>query len=475
MFPLLRSILFLACGLLWVSAWATHNRAGEIIICKLTSNPLDYRYEATIITYTKISAPADRPELALDWGDGAIDTIPRFSILDDTARDLRRNYYIAVHEYVGPGQYELVMDDQNRNGGVENIPNSIQQSFTIKTTLLISPVTGHNCSVRFLNPPIQDACINQRWIHNPAAFDPDGDSLSYEPTVCLGLGGVPIAGYTYPGPNYSIDPTTGTIIWDAPTVQGEYNIAFIVREWRFKNGAWQEVGSVIRDMQITVIACTNVPPVIAQVADTCVEAGTILAFNVVASDPDADQSVTLTALGQPFVVASSPATFIGPSQGNPVTGTFNWNTVCAHVRVQPYQVVFSAIDNGTPVQLQDYRTMNITVVGPAPQNPSATPNGSVIDLAWDASVCANATGYLIYRRSGLYGFDPDHCETGVPAYTGYTLVGSTSGNAATTYQDAGGLVIGNQYCYMVVATFPDGAQSYASEEFCTILDRQVPV
>ena len=239
-------------------AWATHNRAGEIIICKLVENPRDFRYEVTIITYTKLSAPADRPELVLDWGDGSpLDTIPRDVTLDTPSRDLRENRYSAIHTYTGPGVFTLRMDDPNRNGGVINVPNSIAQSFSIETELVISAATGHNCSVRFLNPPIQDACINQPWIHNPAAYDPDGDSLSYEPTICLGAGGIPIPGYSYPGPNYSINPTTGTIIWNAPQEQGEFNIAFIVREWRSVNGVWVNVGWVLRDMQITVIACSN--------------------------------------------------------------------------------------------------------------------------------------------------------------------------------------------------------------------------
>jgi gliding motility-associated-like protein len=370
----------------------------------------------------------------------------------------------------------LKMDDQNRNGGVINVPNSIAQSFSVQTRLVISPVTGGNCSVRFLNSPIQDACLGQIWVHNPAAIDPDADSLSYEPTVCLGLFGEPIAGYTFPGPNYSIDPQSGTITWDAPSVAGEYNIAFIVREWRrLANGSRVEVGYVLRDMQITVVPCNNRPPVISQEADTCVEAGTFLSFSVQASDPNSGQAVSLSALGQPFTLATSPASFLEPTPANPVNGVFNWNTVCAHVRSQPYQVVFNAEDNGEPVSLQDYRTINITVVAPAPQNPSASPSGNAIQLDWDESICSNAVGYLIYRRSGLFGFDPDNCETGVPAYTGYSLIAELNGLGSTSYLDNDGLVIGNQYCYMVVAIFPDGAQSYASVEFCAILDRQVPV
>src|SRR5690606_4004948 len=38
-----------------------------------------------------------------------------------------------------------------------------------------------------------------------------------------------------------------------------------------------------------------------------------------------------------------------------------------------------------------------------------------------------------------------------------------------------GLAFGISYCYMVVATFPDGAESYASVEFCDLLERDVPI
>jgi gliding motility-associated-like protein len=478
----LRLLFFLLLSVVAVQASATHNRAGEIVVCWTGQGLI---YEATIYTYTKLSAPADRPELTLYWGDGTSTTIPRTppSPVNEPDRDLRRNWYTATHQYAGPGEFILSFDDQNRNAGVVNVPQSVSQSFCVKTKLVISPVAGNNCSVRFLNPPIQDACFCQPWIHNSVAYDADGDSLSYEPVVCLGLGCQPIAGYEYPnqsggcnGASYSIDPVTGTITWENPGTLGEYNIAFKVHEWRrTRNGDLVEMGWVTRDMQITVKPCSNQPPVIANLDDTCVVAGTLLTFNVQAQDPNVGQAITLTALGQPLVVPNSPATFVSPSPAQSVTGVFNWPTNCSHVRLQPYQMVFNAVDNDGEVQLQDYNTMNIRVVSPPPLNPAAAPNGSAIDLEWDPVVCTNADGYLIYRRVGTYGFVPDHCETGVPAYTGYSFIAEIDGHGNTTYTDNGPLIVGSQYCYMVVATFPDGAQSYASDEFCAILDRQVPV
>lgn len=475
----LRHLLIALLAMAAASARATHNRAGEIIVCWTGQGLV---YQATIVTHTKLSAPADRPELTLFWGDGTSTTIQRAQPIDDTARDLRRSEYTSTHTYAGPGTYVLSFDDQNRNAGVVNVPQSVSQSFCVKTQLVISAFAGNNCSVRFLKEPIQDACLNRPWIHNPVAYDLDGDSLSYEPVVCLGLGCAPIAGYQLPnqvagsvGATYAIDPADGTIRWLNPQVQGEYNIAFRVYEWRRVQGIVVCMGWVTRDMQVTVRPCSNNPPVIGARNDTCVVAGTFLSFPVQASDPDPGQAVTLTALGQPFVLPSSPASFLSPSPAQTVTGIFNWQTSCSHVRLQPYQVVFNAVDNAPQQQLQDYRSMNITVIGPAPQNPSATPNGSAIDLAWQQSVCSNATGYRIYRRVGSYGFVPGYCETGVPAYTGYTLLATVSGLSSTTYTDQGPLAVGSQYCYMVVADFPGGAQSIASVEFCAIIDRQVPV
>ncbi|HMC98120.1 MAG TPA: hypothetical protein VKG92_10720, partial [Flavobacteriales bacterium] len=113
-----RSLLLLLALVLTIPAWATHNRAGEIIICQLSQ----FTYQVMIITHTKLSAPADRPELPLDWGDGQLDTIGRTSIIDDPSRDLRRNEYVATHQYTGPGVFTLQFDDQNRNGGVINVP-----------------------------------------------------------------------------------------------------------------------------------------------------------------------------------------------------------------------------------------------------------------------------------------------------------------------------------------------------------------
>lgn len=355
------------------TARATHNEAGEILVCHVgDSTSLTYR--VTIITYTNPNSQADRPEFILDWGDNTpLDTIQRDSatLVQIAGINTQRNLYIHTHVYPGPGVFLLQYIDPNRVADVVNIPGSVNVPMCVQTRLVIS-TAGNNCTPQFLNPPIQNACLGQLWVHNPGGYDSDGDSLSFEPVVCLGgdlsnpLDGIgdPIPGYLFPnqispGANnqYAIDPVTGTITWDSPQQSGIYNIAFIVREWRMINGHWVNIGWVERDMQVIVGPCNDRPPVIAEVNDTCVEAGTFLTFGVQATDPDAGQTITLSALGGPFQVASSPAVFNSSPSQNIVFGTFSWNTNCSHVRQQPYQVVFNARDNYNMVQLQDYETM----------------------------------------------------------------------------------------------------------------------
>jgi len=154
---------------------ATHNRAGEITYIQISQ----FVYQATIITYTKTSSPADRPDLELFWGDGTSSILPRTSFQDEyggPGSDIRRNIYTGTHTYPGPSIYTLYFEDPNRNGGVVNIPNSINVPFYVESQLIISAFLGFNNSPVLLQPPIDQGVLGQPFVHNPNAYDPDGDS-----------------------------------------------------------------------------------------------------------------------------------------------------------------------------------------------------------------------------------------------------------------------------------------------------------
>ncbi|MFH1161041.1 MAG: gliding motility-associated C-terminal domain-containing protein [bacterium] len=458
-----------------VSLFATHQRAAEITyrhIDKLT-------YEITLISYTYTPSPANayRDYLTIHWGDGEITEIPRVEI-KYLPNEISFNRYVGRHTFPGPSTYTISCEDPNRNGGILNIPNSVNVPLFIYSELMISPfIGGYNNSPVLLLPPIDNACVLQPFLHNPGAYDPDGDSLSYRLVTCLGAMGLPIQGYTLPPATDSLtlNPITGDFYWDSPPQQGEYNVAILIEEWR--NG--MKIGSILRDMQIIVIACNNHPPVIEPLRDTCVEAGQMLTFPVTAFDPDSN-IVTLTATGGPFILPENQA-FMDPNPAvdtTRVTAWFVWQTVCDHVKNRPYQVFFKAQDDSKPVSLTNIKSMTIRVVGPAPENLAATPLGTTVTLTWDPYVCQNASGFYIYRKADSSGFVHDTCEIGVPPYLGYSKIVVINELSQTSYLDNNngkGLVQGVKYCYLVTAFYPDNAEGYASNEACATLKKDVPV
>ncbi len=454
-----------------LGAFATHNRAGEITYRHVSN----LTYEFTMVTYTYSLSPADRPTLTLNWGDGTSSVLNRIQKVS-LPNNVNMNVYKGSHTYSGQGTFTVWMEDPNRNGGVVNIPNSINVPFYIETVLVINPFIGSNSSPVLLNPPIDNGCVGSPFLHNPSAYDPDGDSISYELIACKGENGNDIKGYTYPAASqsFSIDAVTGTLSWINPIYQGEYNVAILIKEWR--NGVL--IGSLIRDMQITIDACNNHPPVIQSLADTCIEVHDTLVEQIYATDPD-NNTIKLTGTGGPLVVQNNRATFPQPTYGTGnVHSTFKWTPICEHVQKQPYQMVYKAKDNSYPVNLVDIKTHFIKVIAPPPLNPLAQPQQNSMLVSWSKSECSNAIGYDIYRHNGYIGYTPNTCETGVPTWTGYVKVGFTSNVNDTTFVDDNygyGLAHGPDYCYMIVAVFPDGAESYPSVETCASLIKDVPV
>lgn len=483
-------LLFSIFFFLSLSVFATHNRAGEITYRWLGGNT----YEVTITTYTKNSVPADRCELTIDWGDTTSEALPRTNGVSSSScpgntrigelipgTNVRVNIYKGIHTYQATGIYVVSFEDPNRNEGVANIIQSVNVPFYVQSELVVSSTLGGNNSPQLLNPPIDDGCTRKIFKHNPGAFDIDGDSLSYKLVLSRGSDGLEITSTYDPAfvtDSIKIDEITGDLIWDLPQQIGQFNFAIQIDEWRKDpiSGRQTRIGYITRDLQIDIKGCGNNPPVITPVGPFCVEAGSTLTFNVTATDPDGDR-LTLTAFGGPFTVLN-PAQPINTTGASPRTATFVWPTECNHVRKQPYYVTFKAED--MPVQfgeqaLVDLFTAEITVVAPAPKNPSAFALAQSIDLDWDRSICPEAIGYRIFRREDSFGFIPGDCETGVPDYTGYEFLTEIQGINTLSHSDDFELKKGVRYCYMVYAIFPDGSESYASVEFCASLPLTDPL
>ena len=466
-----KCFILLIIAVFYSDLFATHNRAGEITYVQLS----DLTYEITITTFTYTLSFADRPQLTVEWGDNSssvADRIERISL----PNFYRKNVYKVNHTFPGPGVYRIVVQDPNRNAGVKNIPNSVNVVFSISTTLIVNPSIGRNNTPVLLNPPYDKAALFYTFIHNPAAYDPDGDSLSYKLTVCTREDGKPIEGYSLPPATKSItvDSLKGDLIWDAPADTGKYNVAMEIQEWRNN----KKIGVVVRDMQIEVFSTNNKPPVNMIPGNRCVEVGDTIDFIFSASDENKD-AISLNSNSGTFQLTSCPATFRKiDSMAGFASARYRWVPCHNAVRNQPYDVIFKSDDYNADVRLSDIDNMSIKVLGPSPELVSAVPEGKFIRLGWSPYGTNDIAGFSIYRREGVSSFIQDSCTSGLPPASGFIKVGYIAGSSSVAFTDTDngqGLLFGKEYTYRIVAVYPNGTESKSSNEITSMLVSGVPV
>ncbi|MCC3158161.1 hypothetical protein LJ737_13005, partial [Hymenobacter sp. 15J16-1T3B] len=242
-----------------------------------------------MVTYTDGLVPADGDDTeTIFFGDGTSsgkDAIRRVSRVN-IGNGVNRNVYYFEHLYNAPGLYTVSFIGENRKTGIRNVPSSDQRNFYIHTQININPIIGVNHSPVLNAPAVDRAAAGQVFLHNPAASDEDGDSLSYKLRVCqweprgvdgVLLGGnvpnpVNLPGYAYPqdqsvsrngvqvaynglpAPSVGdaaildLDARTGQLVWNSPSPfgLGDYNVAFVVEEWRRDAfGGRRKIGEVV--------------------------------------------------------------------------------------------------------------------------------------------------------------------------------------------------------------------------------------
>jgi len=479
---------------------ATHNRAGEITYEQID----DQTIKVTITTYTKTSSQqADRDSVEIQWGDGSSEFVQRSNGSGDPLpNDIKVNFYMAEHTYPGRGTYTISMTDPNRVASILNVnfPNSVNVPFYIETTFtLLNPLfQGKNNSVILLQPPIDFACVGQVFVHNPNAFDIDGDSISYEYTIPKSDRGTAVPDYTFPdeidsGDNNQItlNPLTGTFTWKAPQRSGEYNIAFKINEYR--QGVL--INSTTRDMQIFVRNCQDIPPKIDVIENLCVVAGEMINIPVNVTDADIDQLVSLGASGGPFTFEDSPARLVNADEfkAHPYTATLQWQTTCNHISPEDYQIVFRAVDNafGDTTGLADLKTLRIKVIGPPPQNVVASSSEGTVDVSWESPYeCETATddfflGFSVWRKVETSNLALDSCSFGLDGSEFEEIIFITNNieNGSYTINDPN-VEPRRIYCYRVLGEFAkvtdsgnpfNKVSSIPSNEFCVLIKQDFPL
>lgn len=486
-------------------SFASHIRGGYITAKRIEG----YKYEFLLTVYRDKNSPILDAVNELHPDLNSSDVI-QASVIQPIAeipgKETQICQYKFIYTYKSPGVYTAYHYQFFRNQGILNMDLSSGTTFYVETKVIIDPFLAFDQSPIITKPAVDFANVGSIYRYNPGAYDPDGDSLSYELVPsrqflvgqersavvtnyrdpAVRAGGLDSAG-TAPA-RLTLDPVTGELVWNVPRLVGEFNTAIKIVQWRKIRAnriRRDSIGYALLDLQIIVRDTRNKKPILQVPQDTCVVAGTFLRGRIFANDPDPDDRVNISFFGELDTLQppSEQANFSYTNRTvRPFYGDFTWQTRCSHVRSQPYYAGFTAEDipasGGVP--LVDVKIWRIKVVGPAPVLKSLRPDGNgKLRLTWNRYICSNADKIWIYRKIDSSQIALDTCRPGMPSNAGFVKIAEVSGSDTTYLDDNNGqgLRKGPSYCYRIVARFPDpkGGESLVSDEMCRPLDLNIPV
>ncbi len=479
-----KKILLVSTVLAMLNAKGSHLVGGEITARRIDNASL--AYEVTVSGYTDDNSSVFFGGGTLRFGDESVLSGPFTTSAEQLPGGIKRFSFKVIHTFKGPSAagYRISYQEDFRNGGIININNGSPHSipFYVETLLVIDPFIGTNNTPVFLAPPVDWGQVGHPFTTNPAAYDPDGDLLTYRLVDVKRSLNTPVLGYQLPNdpsfyanydfgngdrdgpPTFSINRFNGDLIWDAPgdvtnnsfnacENGATYNMAIAVDEWRLVRGTWKKLGYVTRDYIVNVCTGGNVYPVIGAISDTCVIAGTSISRQITSSSGSA--SSNLAAFGEPFELSNS-------ADQNFAEGslTIDWTPTCAEARSSPYRIYARSLNSeiSTPV-LTSYTYWNLYVRGPdvTGLNIADQQDGNAI-LSWDTYSCPNADSIEIWRKEGVY--EGEICDLTDPLTQGFEKVGDIAANMTsfTTVLPAG--TSSNDFTWHLKATFPGNRHDY---------------
>ena len=284
-----------------------------------------------------------------------------------------------------------------RNSTISNISNPGGANMYVEGRINNLTVSCNN-SPDFTTPPVPYICSGVPFSYNHGVVDPEGDSLRYTMITPLNAAGTPLtynAGYTVTNPMNMVgalifDPATGQMTF---TPNGPQIVAVAVRVDEYRNGVL--IGSVIRDMQIVVINCSNNPPVAN--APTAVSGATLngntfstcpgrnVSFNISASDLNATD--ILTAVNT--ITSNLPGAIVTTTGSNPINLSVNWTVPAVPLSAYNFSVTFQ--DNACPIR--GTQTVGYLILT-GPQIPITASNNSVCPGTPVILTASTASNYL---------------------------------------------------------------------------------
>jgi len=321
-----------------------------------------------------------------------------------------------------------------RNAAINTIQNPSNENIYVEANLNNLNFPCNN-SPSFSNRPIPFVCVGQNYCFNHGAVDVDGDSLVYSlipPATGPGTSVTYVNPYTAQQPLASnpaatFNPMNGDICM-TPTQLEVTVMAVLVEEWR--NGVF--VGSVMRDIQLRTITCTNNLPYVDGINGTnqyqltaC--AGSAVNFNINTFDIDASQNVTLT-----WNNGITGATFTTTGGPHPV-GTFNWTPTSAQAG-STFCFTATVTDDNCPYFGSQTFAFCITVTGFNVMTTSTATNCSASNGTASASV-SGGNGPYTYQWLPSGGSNAN--ATGLQAGTYTVNVTDASGCVSSSTTTVG--------------------------------------
>lgn len=285
-----------------------------------------------------------------------------------------------------------------------------------------------NNSPTFSNPPIPFVCVGQPYCFNNGSFDADGDSLSY---TLIAPETSPTTTVTYISPYSASQPlasspavTFNTSTGDmcmTPTSLQVTVFAVLVKEWR----GGEFVGSVMRDIQLRTITCTNDNPYVNGINNSgtytltaC--AGVPVNFDIETFDVDAGQNVTLS-----WNAGIAGASF-NPGTGSRPTGHFTWTPSTADIGSGSHCFTVTVQDDNCPFNGSQTYSFCITVTG------------ITLTTSVNATSCGLANGSAMVQV--VTGSGPFTYQWLPSGGSSTSATGLTSGTYSVNVTGAGGCV-----------------------------------
>ena len=416
----MKNILTLCLGIvISVSSYATHLMGGQLSTTYISSDTSGSHYYLELDLY--------RDTLGIDvsivqeieiW---SLDVLGNYNLISTSTLTLGTSgsvatmssvYGVEIYHFTDsitfPANGNYIVKWQNccRNFAVINMFSAGTEDMTLLAYVNVNNLSP-NSSPTFLAPPVIYLPTNNIWQYNPLPFDLDGDSLVWNLTVPLSSSSNPpipdsVSSYQYLSDTllysnasapFSVNSITGEITWD-PKMIGNFVASLTIQEYR--NGML--IGAMNRDMQFVVVSDTiNFTPQISNMQSLPINnlgypyikiaPGQNYQVNLLASDLDVNDVVSMSSFGEPFGLNTAPSSFnyISTGNGNEIEGTFSWTPDLSQVRVNPYLVVFRTSDNffyydetvqievtNNTTALEDFDDLKLNNIYPNPANTNFT-------------------------------------------------------------------------------------------------------